>query len=124
MAITYNGATAGTTLANPPVLMAAAIGGTVGWVTSGSTAAPGTYGSGAKIWFYSSSNTAAEMVALNTISDGVALGMSLGDILIGVNTTAGSTASKFYIGTIVTSGGATGVSLSAQYLCSSDKTSG
>jgi hypothetical protein len=64
------------------------------------------------------------MVALNTIGDGAALGMTLGDILVGVVTTAGSTAAKFYIGALVTSGGATGFSLSAQYLCSSDKTSG
>jgi hypothetical protein len=104
--------------------MAAAIGGRANWVTSGSTASPGTYGSGAKIWFYASSNSADEMVALNTIGDGAALGMTLGDILVGVVTTAGSTAAKFYIGALVTSGGATGFSLSAQYLCSSDKTSG
>ena len=104
--------------------MAAAIGGRLNWVTSGSTAGPGVYGSGAKIWFYASSNTGAEMVALNTINDSVALGMTLGDILIGVQTTAGSTDAKFYIGAIVTSGGSTGVSLSNQYLCSSDKTSG
>lgn len=124
MALTYNGATAGSTLANPPVVMAAAIGGRVNWVTSGSTAAVNTYGSGAKIWFYASSNSADEMVALNTINDGVALGMTLGDVLIGVLTTAGSTAAKFYMGALVSSGGSTGFSLSAQYLTSSDKTSG
>ena len=94
MTLTYNGTTAGSTLANPPVLMAAAIGGRSNWVTSGSTAAVNTYGSGAKIWFYTSSNSADELITIGCIGDGPALGMTLGDILVGVITTAGSTAAK------------------------------
>lgn len=124
MTLSYSGTTAGSTLANPPVLLAAAIGGRANWVTSGSTAAVNTYGSGAKLWFYTSTNVAGDMVALNSIGDGVSLGMTLGDILIGVITSAGSTAALFYMGALVTSGGATGFSLSSGYLCSSDKTSG
>lgn len=118
MALTYNGTTAGSTLANPPVVMAAAIGGRLNWVTSGSTVDVGTYGAGAKIWFYSSSNAASELAALNSFGDGVALGMTRGDVLIGVTSTAGSTAPICFMGVLVTSGGATGFGLSSNYITS------
>lgn len=123
MSLTYNGTTAGSTLANPPVLMMAGIAGHVQFATTGSTAAVSnlpTGASGAKIWFYSSSNVGTEMIALNTINDGYALGMSIGDVLIGVKTTADSTASFVYIGTLVTSAGATGFSLSSSYISSTN----
>ena len=118
MTITYNGATAGTTLANPPVLMKSAIGGKLQYVTSGSTVAPGTYGSGAKIWFYSSSNSAAEMAGAAAIGDGPSLGMTIGDIMLGVTTTAGSTAPIFFAGVLVTSGGSTSFCLSSNVITS------
>lgn len=121
MTLAYNGTTAGSTLANPPVLMQAAIAGHVQFATSGSTAGVSnlpTGASGAKIWFYASSNTAVEMTALNAINDGVALGMSLGDVLIGVQTTAASTNPFCYMGVLVTSAGATGFTLSSSVLTS------
>lgn len=119
MALTYNGTTAGSTLANPPVVLAAAIGGRLNWVTSGSTVDPGTYGAGAKLWFYSSSNDPlSELQAAATFNDGVALGMQRGDVLIAVKTTAGSTTPFVAIGVLVTSGGSTSFTLSSSLLSS------
>lgn len=121
MALTYNGATAGSTLANPPVLMESAMGGHVQFVTSGSTAGVSnlpTGASGAKLWFYSSSNTAVELAGAASINDGVALGMSIGDILIGVTSTAASTSPIGFLGVLVTSAGSTSFCLSSNVLTS------
>lgn len=118
MSLTYNGTTAGSTLANPPVLMKSAMGGHLQYVTSGSTVAPMTYGSGAKIWFYASSNAASELAGAAAINDGVALGMTIGDVMLGVTTTAGSTAPIFFAGVLVTSGGSTSFCLSSNVITS------
>jgi len=121
MTLAYLGATAGTTLANPPVLLVGAMGGHVNFATTGSTAAVSKIpagASGAKLWFYSSSNSAAELASLNSIGDGVALGMTIGDLLIGVTSTADSTAPICYMGVLVTSAGATGFGLSSNVITS------
>lgn len=119
MTLTYNGSTAGSTLANPPVLLAAALGGRLSWVTSGSTVAPGTYGSGAKLWFYASSNDLyTEITGAAAFNDGVALGMSIGDVIIAVKTTAGSTAPIVGLGVLVTSGGSTSFTCSSNIVTS------
>lgn len=122
MTLTYRGSTAGSTLANPPVLLAAAIGGHVQYVTSGSTAAVSpnmpTGASGAKLWFYSSSNVGTDLVALNSIGDGVALGMTIGDVLLGVQTSADSTSPFLYLAVLASSAGATGFGLSSSILSS------
>lgn len=121
MALTYNGATAGSTLANPPVVMESAMAGHLQFVTSGSTAGISNLpvgASGAKIWFYSSSNDATDLVASAAFNDGPALGMTIGDVLIGVKTTAASTAPVIYFGVLVTSAGSTGFGLSSNVLTS------
>ena len=121
MALTYNGTTAGSTLANPPVLMKSAVGGHVQYATTGSTAGVSNLpvgASGAKIWFYSSSNAASECAGTGAFNDGVALGMTIGDILLGVTTTAASTAPIFYAGVLVTSAGSTSFCLSSNVITS------
>lgn len=121
MTLSYNGATAGSTLANPPVLLFSAIGGHVQFATSGSTAGINnlpTGASGGKVWFYSSSNTAVELAGAAAINDGNALGMSIGDILIGVKTTADSTSPIGFLGVLVTSAGSTSFCLSSNVLTS------
>lgn len=124
MALTYNGATAGSTLANPPVLLEAAMGGHVQFVTSGSTAGVSnlpTGASGAKVWFYSSSNDATEVAGAGAFNDGPALGMSIGDVLIGVKTSAASTSPVLYFGVLVTSAGSTSFCLSSNVLTSTNQ---
>lgn len=122
MTLTYNGTTAGSTLANPPVLLAAAIGGHVQFASSGSTAAIAklpTGALGAQLWYYGSTNDPlTELVALNTFGDGYALGMHPGDVILCVKSTADSTAPFLGIGVLVTSNGATGFGLSSSIICS------
>ena len=118
MTMTYNGSTAGSTLANPPVLLAAALGGHVAYATSGSSVAPVTYGSGAKIWFYSSTNVFTDVFGAATFNDGVALGMTMGDVLIGVQTSAASTSPFVYMGALVSSAGSTSFTLSTATISS------
>lgn len=125
MTLAYNGTTAGSTLANPPVLLAAAIGGHVQFATTGSSAsAPNNLNQGAsggKLWFYSSSNSAAELAGLNAFSDGVALGMTYGDIVIGVTATGYTTSPICFMGVIGTSVGSTGMGLSSNVLSSTNQ---
>jgi hypothetical protein len=122
MSLTYNGSTAGSTLANPPVLLAAAIGGHVQFANTGSTAAIAklpTGALGAQFWYYASTNDPlTELVAQNTFGDGYALGMHPGDIVFCVKSTADSTAPFLGIGVAVTSAGATGFGLSSSLISS------
>ncbi len=124
MTMTYNGTTAGSTAANPPVLLAAAIGGHVLFATSGGASSTGSFAglpngaSGAKLWFYSSTNAYTDVIGAATFNDGVALGMTIGDFLIGVQTSANSTSPFVYIGALVTSAGSTSFTVSTSCLSS------
>lgn len=121
MALTYNGSTAGSTVANPPLVVAQTIGGKFPWVTSGTTDATVEYGSGGKIWFYSSTNLCTDLSStaqVNAFSDGIALGMKRGDVLIGVQTSAGSTSPTLFLGVISASAASTGFSLTTGYITS------
>ena len=81
MTATYYGATAASTLANPPVV--------IGQTMSGSlNNSPGYLG--AKLWFYSSSNASTDISNSECFSDGQALGMQVGDVVLCVK--AASTA--------------------------------
>lgn len=121
MALTYNGTTAGSTLANPPVVLEAAVGGHVLFANSGTSAggAAPLGVSGAKLWFYASSNDPlSELQASGTFNDGVALGMTMGDVIICVKTTAGSTTPFVALGVLVSSLGSTSFTLSSSLLSS------
>lgn len=117
----YVGSTAGSTSANPPVLLVAGMGGHVNYASTGSTTPAGNvpqFGSGAKVWFYSSTNLYTDVQAAGFFNDGTALGMSIGDVLIGVYSTAQSTAPFVYIGALVTSAGSTSFTMSTATLSS------
>lgn len=110
MGLTYNGTTAGSTLANPPVVLDSVVGGQF-------PNSPGL--TGGKLWVYSSTNDVTDLSGnLNAISDGVALGMRAGDILLMVSGTAGSTTPKLQMGVLVSSASATGFALSTNSLSS------
>ena len=92
MTATYNGTTAGATVANPPVLMYAVIGGQI-------PNAPGV--TGGKLWFYTSTNASTDLMAANSFTDGYQLGMEPGDPFIGVySTAANSTVAIVYLGVV------------------------
>lgn len=125
MTLTYNGSTATSSASNPPVVLDGVIGGRLNYASSGASASTGfgdlipTNGAvGAKLWFYSSSNTAVELAGAASINDGIALGMSWGDIMIGVTATAYSTSPIGWLGVLVTSAASTSFCLSSNVLTS------
>lgn len=88
---TYYGTTASSSLSNPPVPISGGL--TRGAIGTGPPAAnsPNT------LWWYSSTNTAAEVSAANFITDGYYLGMRSGDVLLGSYiSSAGSTSGNSY----------------------------
>jgi len=93
----YSGSTAATSVANPPRMVLAAsmsmVVGTTGLTTT--PAAPG--GQGGALWYYSSTNLTTDLTASGFFSDGKALGMRPGDLVMGVQfSSAGSTVTSFY----------------------------
>lgn len=111
MGLTYVGSSLGST-GNPPMDTEFAVGGKL------STERAGNGLTGAKAWFWTSTSDIVDLVALNSINDGVALGMTAGDILFMVSGTAGSTTPKFQAGVLVTSAAATGFAVSSNIISS------
>lgn len=111
MTITYNGSTAGSTSANPPVVIAQAMSGTI-------ANAPGV--KGAKLWFYTSTNAATDVATgqATSFTDATRLGMSEGDVVLGVySTSAGSTVPFLYLG-VVAGVSTSGAALSSSFISS------
>jgi len=91
----YSGTTAASSVSNPPRQLIQSIGGSFG--TTGLTTnpnAPGAQGGG--LWFYASTNLTTDLVASGFFSDGEALGMRPGDLVMGVQfSSAGSSVTSF-----------------------------
>src|SRR5689334_1507953 len=119
MSLTYNGSTAGTTVANPPILAQS---------FSMSGQVPNSGGlTGGKLWFYTSTNVPSDLTSTGAIADGYALGMRVGDVVLGVQSSAGSSSPIVWLGVVGSqSSGAlasnnylsSGVSLSSNILTS------
>ena len=113
----YSGTTAGSTLANPPVLMASAMGGKI--VNNGSTQGGTGAGAGCNIWLYTSTNGTTEFFGSNYFSDAYYIGMRAGDVVICVGDTASTIGLLMGImGPITTAGGAirsTGTMISSTF---------
>ena len=94
MTMTYYGTTAVSTSRNPPSLLYSVVGGQLQYPGDLTTKAMG-----GKVWFYSSTNAPTDVDDAGSISDGGRLGMSRGDVLIGVvNGGAATTDCYPYIG--------------------------
>ncbi len=99
--MTYYGATAASSLANPPSRIAGGMGG----VNQNSTGA----GGGRGLWMYNSSHASTDLVSANFFTDAYYLGLKAGDIMLCVSATAaGSTALLVagVVGTVSTDGAA------------------
>ncbi len=105
----YNGSTAGSTAANPPILMFSAMGGKV--LNNGSTINGAGGGAGAQMWLYTSTDSSTAPFAANYFTDAKALGMRGGDVVLQVGAT-GSTlgVALSVLGTVSTAGAAYGSS--------------
>ena len=103
MTMTYYSSTTSSTATNPPVHIAGGLGfqstqqetGTLGWLH------------GNKVWFYSSTNAPADCAGVAAFTDGAALGMRAGDVMIGVTSSGGSTTAYAWLGVIVASAAST-----------------
>jgi hypothetical protein len=82
----YNGATAASSLQNPPIQLMKGL-------TGGSNTLS-TAGTGTGLWFYNSSNGSTELQGANFFTDAYYIGMKQGDAII----FGGSTGSSAYVG--------------------------
>ncbi len=90
---TYYGATAASSLSNPPTQ----IGNPAFIRPSDSGSTGGNIPRSAALWFYSSTNNSTEVSAANFISDAYYLGMRPGDVVIGsYQSSLGSTTGNSY----------------------------
>jgi len=109
--MSYSGSTAGSTLANPPVLISSGMSKIA--LNMGSTINGAAKGSGTQLWLYTSTNSATEASSGTNsgqfFSDAYYLGMKNGDVVIMVGAT-GATTVGIAIGVIqgITSTGAGG----------------
>lgn len=108
MTITYNGSTASSTAANPPLVLVGSL--------ANVTNSPGL--TGGKFWFYTSTNVAVDMTAPAAFIDGAALGMKVGDVVCGVTAAAGSSSPILYFGCVGLVTASSGASLSSNVLTS------
>lgn len=91
----YYGSTAASSLANPPRLMFGAMA-SLPETTGLSTATANQHLQGGQLWFYSSTNLSTDILASNFFTDGKALGMRPGDVVIGNQfSSAGSSVQTF-----------------------------
>lgn len=84
---------------NPPVLLARAM----GPVSTGSALSTAIAGNkqGTGVWIYNSTNATTDLIAANFFTDGLAIGMKVGDQVMGYQfSSAGSSVVTFH-GTIV-----------------------
>lgn len=114
MTLTYAGST--TTAPNPPIAMLETWAGSV-------ENSPGL--KGGRVWLYTSTNVAADLTAPGSFSDGYALGMRPGDLVLGVTASAGSSTPIAFMGVVglVSSnaellGPSSGAALSSNFLTS------
>lgn len=93
----YSGATASSSLANPPRCIAGgALYGVAGATTGLSTSPNSPNNQGGSVWFYASTNLTTDIVASNFFSDGYYIGMRPGDMVMGVQfSSAGSSVTSF-----------------------------
>lgn len=87
MTITYYSSTTSSTTSNPPINFEG------GLADQSTTQETGTLGwlHGNNVWFYSSTNAPSDLTGVNAITDANLLGIKVGDVVIGVTSSGGST---------------------------------
>ena len=106
----YYGSTASSSLANPPRLLAGGFA-TKPATTGLSSASNVQHQQGGNLWFYSSTNLSTDVLASNFFTDGQALGMRPGDIVMGNQFSSAGSSVQFFIG-VITGVSTSGASLS------------
>lgn len=97
----YSGATAASSVANPPRCIAGgALYGVAGDTTGLSTSPDAPNNQGGSLWFYASTNLTTDIVASNFFSDGYYLGMRPGDCVMGVQFSSAGSSVETFLGAI------------------------
>ena len=96
--MSYSGATAASSVANPPIQIARAIGGGLNTLS--------TAGTGGGLWMYNSSHSSTQLTDTAFFSDAYYLGMKQGDIVMYCGSTGSSGAVGMGILGAVTTAGA------------------
>lgn len=82
----YNGSTAASSVANPPIRIAGSLGNGLNTTS--------TVGTGGGLWFYNSTNSSTQLTDTAFFTDAYYLGMKQGDVVI----FSGSTGSSGFVG--------------------------
>ena len=111
----YSGSTAGTTSQNPPVALLPNVTPTYGAANqvlgSSLNTTSAYYGGGFQIWKYNSSDASTLLQGAGYFTDGLALGMRYGDILIHACQTSLGTSPTLNIGVLVTTNSTAGFNI-------------
>lgn len=113
----YYGATAASSLANPPRCIAGGgLYGVAGDTTGLTTAPESPNNQGGSLWYYASTNLTTDVFATGFFTDGKDLGMRPGDLVMGVQfSSAGSSVQTFFSAvTAISTAGAVSVSTGSQ----------
>ena len=101
----YQGSTLGASAANPPILLARGLGSinnTGGNVLGSSLQTTQPYNGGSGIWYYASSDGSTVLQGAGYFTDGLYLGMRIGDVLISVSQSSLGTSPTCQFGVLVT----------------------
>jgi hypothetical protein len=109
MGMAYSGATAASSVANPPACISQPL-------TRGTSALTGNK---PQVWLYSSTNLTTDLVAANFFADGYTLGMRPGDLVQGTQYTSAGSSVISFLGTIASVSTAGAASLSTGGLMTS-----
>jgi len=108
----YSGATAASSVANPPICVLPAgitpVNNAAGNVLGSSLQTTTAFNGGVQIWRYTSSDGSTVIQAPGYFTDGLALGMHIGDILISVSQSSLGTSPTCAIGVLVTTNSTAG----------------
>jgi len=110
----YSGSTAATTLQNPPVQIVSGqptYGAANAVLGSSLNTTSAYYGGGFSIWKYNSSDASTLLQGAGYFTDGLALGMKYGDILIHACQTSLGTSPTLNIGVLVTTNSTAGFNI-------------
>lgn len=115
----YSGSTALTSVANPPRQIAtggspiANQSGNLLGIGGTSVVSTLPFVGGCSLWYYVSSDSATIATSVGYFTDGLALGMRAGDVMLVVNQSSYGTSPSFSMGVIVTSNSSAGFNLAA-----------
>lgn len=110
----YSGSTAASSVANPPICILPGLSPTLnasGNVVGSSLQTTAPFAGGNSIWRYTSSDASTLLQGPGYFTDGLALGMKIGDLMINVRQSSLGTSPSLNIGVLVTTDSTAGFNI-------------